>query len=186
MKNGKEERVIRMYKIRDIACCINKSKLCFERQVEGEWIRHVTVSGGSWSDAWVDVRTHEKRYAFCQDNPDDIYCEVDPEGDALVAPHPPNCGDRYCTAGDCEWRWDRSPASDSCYYSKGDTRRTLSISAYDGSSQTCTIETRCNYVGTSDDGTIEIQWVENEFSAELLDFDDLDVCENGIIEIGPC
>ena len=80
LNSSSEERSLPARKIRDVTCCINHSDLCFKRQIEGEWIKHVTVTGGGWSQNWVDVRTHERRYNFCQDNPDDIYCEVDPRG----------------------------------------------------------------------------------------------------------
>ena len=98
--------------VRAIACCINHGdQLCFKNQVEknASWeIRHVTVSGSGYSETTTDVSTHAKRYKFCQDHPNDIYCKVNPEGDALTNPY--NCGDHFCTAADCTWHWERSDA----------------------------------------------------------------------------
>lgn len=168
--------------VRDIACCISLGdNLCFKRQIEGEWIKHVTVTGGGWSQNWVDVRTQGKRYKFCRDNPDDIYCEVDPEGDALDAPSY-NCGDHYCTASDCEWNWDRSAASENCFghhYNEPE----FSISDSDGSSRTCTVDVVCNYHSGNDQ--LGVWSVPQEFSAESWQFDELDVCD-GRIQIGSC
>ena len=175
--------------VRDIACCINHGdNLCFKRQIEGDWIKHVTVSGGSWSDTWVDVRTQKKRYNFCQDNPDDIYCKVDPQGDAHVTPPPLNCGDHYCTAGDCEWRWERSSASETCM-GRLWPGWNMTISAEEGESQTCTVTTECNTgaIKWYDENQSGGEWIYDDatFSAEVLDMDDLHNC-SGVLQVGAC
>ena len=118
-----------LYHVNSITCCIDDSDLCHKGSVEksdGGWIMKVTVSDGSWDYEYVNISTHQKRYDFCQDNPDQIYCEIDPDGDssfspaqaAIAAGNPAcsadnscNCGDHYCTAADCDREWSESYAA---------------------------------------------------------------------------
>ena len=101
-------------KVRNISCCMNESDLCHKQQVEARngIIKVYTGSGTTTRD--VDVSTHAKRYEFCQDNEDTIYCEVDPEGDAFTTPDPPTCEDdpSACTVDDCRDNWGQSEASE--------------------------------------------------------------------------
>lgn len=161
--------------VRSVHCCWNRSDLCFKSQVEKDAnneITQVTKDGASYTTTYVSVSTHQKRYDFCQANSDDIYCEVDPEGDANTAPADLscvqtatcNCGDHHCTADDCDSEWsDNRFASDTVEYCKnvddpnwtavthehsgdvyGDTGTySSSIDATDGTSQQCTITTGC-------------------------------------------
>ena len=70
--------------VREVSCCMNESDLCYTQQVErrgGPTIWVYTGSGTSMRE--VDVSSHQKRYEFCQDNADGIYCRVR----AMLAPH---------------------------------------------------------------------------------------------------
>ena len=174
--------------VRAIACCINHGdQLCFKNQVEknASWeIRHVTVSGSGYSETTTDVSTHAKRYKFCQDHPNDIYCKVNPEGDALTNPY--NCGDHFCTAGDCTWHWERSDAYDSCL-STG-SGYSMRISASDGTSQRCTITAQCEngYSRAGENGAPDTLFYQsNEFSAEVWHFDNLVNC-SGYLKVRSC
>ena len=142
--------------IADAYCCFDQSDLCYKSQVEKNdsgQITRVTKSSLTLSTTLVDVSTHHKRYDFCQANPDDIYCQVDPEGDANTEPEGPacaedsscNCGDHHCTVGDCDWHWERSPAAATCATAgSGDSSLySSSIDAEDGTGQTCTLEVAC-------------------------------------------
>ena len=94
-----------------VYCCIDKGDMCIKQQVEesGNEIKYF-VSGNSTLQT-AEVTERIDRYNFCQDNPDTIYCEVDPQGDAHVAP---NCGDHDCSVDDCNSNWDESDASETC------------------------------------------------------------------------
>ena len=186
LTNGnRESQKYASVNVRDITCCINKSDICFKRQIEGEWIKHVTVTGSGWSQNWVDVRTQMRRYKFCQDNPDDIYCEVDPEGDAHVTPPPLNCGDHYCTVSDCESQYAQSSAVETC--SGLPQAWNMTISSEEGESQTCTVTERCmSHVVMYEDRNGGY-WVyeDTTLSADVSDMDDLHNC-SGVLQIGAC
>lgn len=166
--------------VRDIACCINHGdQLCHKDQVEKNssgQIRHVTVTGSSYSTTWVDVSTQRKRYEFCTEYPDYIYCDVNPEGDAKRNPY--NCGDHYCTVGDCNWHWEQSSAHDSC-----SPIYTMSISAEDGTSQRCSLTVLCAPAAADASGTMTYK--ANEFRSQVWNLDDLHNC-NGTLQIGAC
>ena len=101
--------------ITNIYCCQGESDICHRSQVEADSDGNITslsVSGSTVTETEVDVSTYPLRYEFCSENPDDIYCEVDPEGDANQT----NCGDHVCGIGDCTWHWERSPADDYCWF----------------------------------------------------------------------
>ena len=102
-----------------ISCCIDKSDLCVKNQVEADANDKIKyfVSGNS-SLQTASVGTRIERYEFCRDNPDTVYCDVNPEGDALWAP---NCGDHDCTVADCNWHWNQSDAHESPLCAKQDT-----------------------------------------------------------------
>ena len=79
----------RRHDVRSISCWLNTSDLCYKNRVEKNAagkIRPISFSGSTVSGTWVDVRTHEARYALRRDISGDIYCENDPEGGAFTAP----------------------------------------------------------------------------------------------------
>ena len=123
-------------KVRQISCCITKeAKLCYKDQVD----RHDTSGGISNTNlirykktkdhsAFRDVGTHENRWSFCEEDPDYIYCEVDPEGDAFVKPdsviateamvaeleaaaETTDCDGAACTVQDCVDAFEDSDAA---------------------------------------------------------------------------
>ena len=108
--------------ITEISCCADVSDLCYRGEVEatGGSIQRRT-SGTTYTDE--DVATHAERYAFCQQYPSNIYCRVNPSGDALTAPLviDPNLQT-------CYDNWATSPAASSCtdFHADG----TTSISSY--------------------------------------------------------
>jgi hypothetical protein len=78
--------------------------------------------------AFRDVGTHENRWSFCEEDPDYIYCEVDPEGDAFVKPdsviateamvaeleaaaETTDCDGAACTVQDCVDAFEDSDAA---------------------------------------------------------------------------
>ena len=199
--------------VRDIHCCWNKSDLCFKSQVEKDErnvITQVTKSGNSYTTRFVDVSTHRKRYDFCQANPDDIYCQVDPEGDANTEPEGPacaedsscNCGDHHCTVADCDSTWkDLNPNStDRCKHIDdpdwtqakakyaddiyGDTGTySSSIDETDGTSQQCTITTGCRA------GTVGRDTPYFKTNTITDDIDELSFylfCTGGVLQRGGC
>ncbi len=130
---------------RSVKCCVNKSDLCYRDQVEkvtsgdneGK-IRFLRISESNTRlVSYEDVSTHQARYDFCQTNPNYVYCKVNPDGDALYPPATPpsemtlselrsrpcggegqpacSCGDHICDRFDCEWNFNQSSASDTCY-----------------------------------------------------------------------
>ena len=116
---------------------MNKSDLCYKQQVvpiNGGIIQAYTDSGIRTRS--VDVSTHTKRYEFCRDNEDNIYCEVNPEGDAFTLP---NCEDdpSACTVDDCEDEYAKSEVYDYC-----SRNLTYAIGLSEGRAQ-CTIGARC-------------------------------------------
>ena len=111
-------------KIRGIACCFEgEQDLCWERQVKAD--SEGRIKRVQWSDAnnigftLVTVATHQQRYDFCRENPNDVYCKVDPSGDANTAPPPPSteCDGEPCTVQHCRDDFEGSTAatgSNSC------------------------------------------------------------------------
>lgn len=129
--------------VRDISCCRNKSDLCHRREVEKNDDGKIRLwSGSGKTYSWKDVSTAAKRQHFCNQSRyrDGIYCRNDPDGDALSG-RPYNCGDHYCTTLDCESQFEQSNAYQTCQ--EDDTQPTYTISATDGSSQTCTVTAKC-------------------------------------------
>ena len=188
LTNGDKETDYRLGKTNAITCCADKSDLCYRSEVEriGSYIMKYAGSGTTYT--YVNVDTHEKRYQFCQSNPDNIYCEVDPEGDANRASLPFNCGNHYCNVGDCEWNWNRSSASETCNLGFADS--SMSISAEDGSSRTCTVVVKCQaYINwiDPDDSSRGGHWVYgwNDFSAQTWQMDELHNC-SGTLQRGSC
>ena len=103
--------------IRDISCCLDTSDLCFKKQVEknsSNRITSVTISGSTITGTSVDVGSHTARYEFCADNPNDIYCRNDPEGDAFDDPYTGECDGRACSIQDCLDNYNDNPAADIC------------------------------------------------------------------------
>ena len=175
-------------KVRDIDCCINHGdQLCYKNQVEKNssgQIRQAQVSSSGTVYVDRDVSTHEKRWEFCKDNAGDIYCEVDPEGDANTNPY--NCGDHYCTIADCTWHFEQSEAHDECRTEW--SGYSMSISATDGTSERCTVEVACETgAWTEPDGNNTARMIhkDNDFSDAVWNFDDLVNCE-GALKIGSC
>lgn len=183
---------------RNIYCCLDKSDLCWKRQVQARngTIWHIDTSRGHTNPDYIDVTTHQKRYNFCKDNSDYIYCRVDPKGDANKKPKGPacaddnscNCGDHYCTAEDCDAEWDLSAPGQTditgnhgCLDSSH-SEYASSIDADDGTSQTCTITTACNHWVTYD-GKVNAKKLS--FSADVEDIRDHYAC-NGELKEGGC
>ena len=158
----------------------------------------VTNTNGTINAGWQDVSTHQLRYDFCQANPNNIYCTNDPSGDAHTEPGTVavcgtdstlacNCGDHFCTVGDCNWHWEQSPAVDTCADASWNNANsyTMTISATDGSSQTCNMTVDCMTGGVRDDG-VHAEWADGlTWSASPWNIDDLRNCE-GTLEDGSC
>ncbi|MXY79290.1 MAG: hypothetical protein F4Y94_06305 [Chloroflexi bacterium] len=167
--------------IRALTCCIEDSDLCIKSQVEKNNDGNISRWAGDLRFTTIDVSTHEARYTYCQEYPDDIYCEVDPEGDANTAPTCtaegavaiegiPECpcgdgdtNDRLCTADDCEDAFADSPSlatgtllSGTYYKCAFSTDDWADFEAsVDSSGTQCTIDTRCPTGGITfydDDG----------------------------------
>ncbi len=178
LEDGNRKEYISLHQTRNLYCCFDDSELCFKSQVEAGaddasdgHIKQVTVGNGLVSGTYVDVSTHYKRYRFCQANPDDIYCTVDPSGDAKTEPPGPacaednscNCGDHYCTEADCTSKWDETtPATRGLFEESGDpdyhgcapsddsdygSYFSATIDADDGTSQSCTLQVVCGAQG---------------------------------------
>ena len=149
--------------IRGVSCCRDISDLCLRRQVEANPDGRIVVyNTSSASYDAVDVSTRIKRYEFCQDNPDNIYCVVDPKGDAYWEP---NCGDHDCTMGDCSWQWNKSDAAETC------TKEDMGFSGHNFWSPQCDIATNCR----SADGS---RSVRSRVFVTLWDMDDLQKCDD--------
>ena len=174
-----------VWNVRSTYCCIDVSDLCWKDQVEkhttgdllGE-VRVVKTTASGYSASYADVSTHEARWELCNGEDsqwtDTIYCDEDPEGDAHTDPATVpladgsprcsldsscNCGDHFCTADDCEAKWDEStPATYGLIDSQGRSRNhgcapsndadyastfNASIDATDGTSQSCTLTVVC-------------------------------------------
>ena len=151
-----------------ISCCIDKSDLCVKNQVEPDSDQKIKYfQSGNSTLQTASVGTRIERYNFCQDNPDTIYCEINPRNDALWAP---NCGDHDCTVGDCNWHWNQSDASDSC------TLVSMNYIGADFFSPKCNVHARCSSSDTS-------QEVHSALTAEMWDVDDLEVCDDLYVKV---
>ena len=120
MKNGDKVDGSSVAKIKKFTCCIDKGdNLCFKDQVEAAsngTITHVYQNDqGHWIVGGADVATHQARYDFCQANPDYVYCDVDPQGDAKTDPATVTptgeCDGEPCTVQDCIDEFNTSPAA---------------------------------------------------------------------------
>lgn len=137
--------------VRAIKCCLDRSDLCWKSQVikreEGQdnagHIRYAVATSGTASHGWYDVSTHRKRWEFCQDHQDYIYCRLDPDGDAFTDPGPTEeeqedaeiadglraaasstaCDGSPCTIRDCAYAFAESDAGDTCSGLSGENRR---------------------------------------------------------------
>ena len=176
--------------VRGIACCINESDLCYKQQVKKKngKIKVWTGTGTTMKDK--NVRTHAKRYAYCSENRNSIYCVNDPDGDAFIDPN--NCGDHLCTAADCQTAFEASDAYEQCQ-SYGNTvvaDPTYSISATDGSSQTCTVTANCrrNAEVTLVTGEVfQYTFQEKTISADVENIEDVVNCFPGVqLAVGAC
>lgn len=165
-------------KIDYIACCADKSELCYKNEVEQVGGYILLYAGQGTSYISHNVSTEQQRQAFCANYPNAIYCEVNPEGDAIPLPY--NCGDHYCNVGDCEWNFRKSQASETC--PTNFTNYDMSISAIDGSSRQCTIAVPCQTWSVAKESII---YYHNVLSAESWQMDELYNCD-GNLRIGPC
>ena len=159
--------------VRDISCCRNKSDLCHRREVEKNSEGKIRVwSGSGTTYTWVSVSKARKRQHFCRQSEyrDGVYCRNDPDGDALDG-HPYNCGDHYCTVSDCESQFEQSNAYSTCQ--EDGTVPSYTISATDGSSQTCTVTATCKHgeEGLNDRG-IALYSVVKTLAADSADLAD--------------
>ena len=179
---------------RNISCCIGLSDLCWKDQVEkitsgsnAGTVRVYRVVNGQRLQSNEDVSTHQARYDLCARWPDYIYCEVDPEGDAFTDPATLtlrdrpcgttdtlacNCGDHFCDEQDCEWHWEQSSASQSCWNFTG----SISMPANDGTNATCTIQSTCVGGGRAHIGT---------YTGHVANFRNLHNC-SGTLQVGAC
>ena len=145
MENSDKKRGYSRYvDVHDIKCCPEKGELCHKSQV-----RALSGKIKIWDDSSdeyvrVDVSTREKRQHFCRqgENRSGVYCRNNLSGDAISG-NVYNCGNHYCTADDCEWHFEQSEAYETCQGEDGDIEPTYTISATDGSSQTCTVSATC-------------------------------------------
>ena len=189
-------------KFRAFTCCLDQSDLCYKNQVEARAdgkIRSITINGSTITGTFVDVSSHQKRYDFCSENEDDIYCEVDPEGDANTDPNaecnedtdpPCNCGDHYCKVEDCTSAYENSQAYDSCTNDMF-SNHSMSISATNGSSQNCTMDGQCRarIETVNRDPEPPYQrwvWDDVEITTDVENMDDLRNCGGALTTDASC
>ena len=76
--------------VRSVKCCFEgEADLCWKEQVEKSdtgYIKRYSRSSGTLNWTKHKVSTHQERYNFCQTYPNDVYCKVNPNGDALIDP----------------------------------------------------------------------------------------------------
>lgn len=150
-----------------ISCCIDKSDLCVKNQVEADddgKIKYFLSGNSTLQTASVDTRI--ERYNFCQDNPDTVYCDVNPRGDAHWAP---NCNDHDCTVSDCNWHWNQSDASETC------TIVSMTYNGADFFNPKCNVHARCE----SSDGT---ESKNTGLTALMWEVDDLVECNLHVVK----
>ena len=143
-------------KTNDITCCVNESEICVRQEIEPSngKIRYYDTDNvsGSYRDYNVNVSTHEKRWLFCLNEPNAIYCKRDPQGDAKTAPARWCGSDGKCTVHDCWSTWRQQPAYDTCVRTD---RMTMSLPSTSNSwidayeTPVCHVTATC----TKDDGT---------------------------------
>ena len=180
---GKKRGYAWFHDVRNIKCCPEKGELCHKSQVKALSGKIKIWDDSSNEYVRVDVSTTEKRQHFCSQwkYRTGVYCRNDLSGDAMDA-RAYNCGNHYCNADDCQWHFEESSAYETCQGEDGETAPTYSISATDGSGQTCTVTAQCKDVDgviTNTDGTVvpNFYWVEKTISAEVWDLDDAVNCE---------
>ena len=188
--------------VRKITCCLTASDLCYTNQILPDSrgrIRSITIDGPVVTGTFVDVSTHQKRYNFCSENADDIYCEVDPHGDVNTDPNaecnedtdpPCNCGDHYCKVEDCTSAYENSQASDSCTNDMF-SNHSMSISATNGSSQDCTMDGQCRarIETVNRDPEPPYQrwvWDDVEITTDVENMDDLRNCGGALTTDASC
>ena len=131
-------------------------------------IEHYDSSDNSWD--WARVDTHKRRYEYCEDYEDSIYCEVDPEGDAFT--DPTLCDGQTCVASHCSSYWADSNADDRCHNES---------MTFDGSEvwyPRCTVTASCR----NDDGTLFYS-TGNEAPYRM---DEMEYCGDGEITYKWC
>ena len=101
------------YDVHSFSCCADRSDLCYKSQVEPDSqnrILHVTTSASGISRTYRSVATQRDRYDFCQEYPNDVYCDVDPSGDATLSPNE-RCNGAPCSVYHCRSNFRNSPAA---------------------------------------------------------------------------
>ena len=167
-----------LVKINGITCCAN-FEICHKQQVEKDsrgYIKVYSGTGTHYND--VDVRTAEKRQHFCSrsENRGGVYCRNNLDGDALGTPE--NCGDHYCDVGDCRSHFEQSDAYETCQDYRGREGPTYTISATDGSSQTCTVAAYCVYSATQNPFTGAYNWARKTLVSEVRNLDEAVNCNS--------
>lgn len=146
--NGNREKTYEVdTKIRAITCCRDKSDLCYKNEISPDrwgWIRYKSGSETGARDLGSGTTPDPKKSCdFCAEYPDTLYCEHT---------HNPmwcrdfNCGDHFCTAADCLSEYEQSSVYDPNRETGCRVNRSygFTISAEDGSSQTCTAMYYCD------------------------------------------
>ena len=161
---GKKRGSSGFWDVSGISCCINKSDLCYKKQVEPVQGQIKRWTGTNRNTELVRVKTHAQRFRYCQKHPADIYCRVDPEGDATV---PTLCGpsgnQQECSDSNCRSAFDdNESASESC-----------SLSAWAYTDGYCTFDATCEHGSMA---TTQI-----DFEILLIDVRTrMEVCEGSI------
>ena len=166
MSNGDKKRGYdRTGDIRDIACCLDKSDLCWKWSVEPQDGKIKVWTGSNANYQWVDVSTHSERYKFCADKSDHVYCDDDPEGDAFTVPRV-RCGSSRCNAGDCMSKYHDldNAASNACAMSN--------VRYSDG---ICTFDTTCDLSLSGKPGVVGY---DEDFDIFIHDMDEISLCAN--------
>ena len=103
---------------RGFSCCFEgEGDLCWKDQIVKDrdgYIKRMTVTATTSGFEKHDVSTHQARYDFCQEYPNDVYCDVNPEGDALTPPPAPatDCDGEPCTLQHCKDAFAESHAAE--------------------------------------------------------------------------
>ena len=150
------------HNVSGISCCIDKSELCYKRQVEpvngkiNRW-----TEGNNRKMEWVRVKHHGERFRYCSEHPNDIYCKVNPEGDAFNVPRCGASGNTHeCSADDCR----------SAFYDNESVSQSCTLAAWTYADGYCTLDSNC-----SDNGTWTFQ---ADFEILLIDVRTrMDVCD---------